>query len=479
MSRLKQLSRDSLIYGFGEILAKGTSFLLLPIYTRIFSPADYGTIEMLTVLSSFLTAFLVMGMDSAQSFFFFKEKKMGKIAQRQLVSAILQWRLIWGTGIVTLATICSPLLNYWLFDSMLSWQYFAAAFAAALFSTVMSQSIEIFRLLYRPWAYVLVAMFGSIFTAAIILTLVMSFRQGIWGYFSGATIGSAVTAIFGWFLIRDYIEFSRLHTQWWPRLLRFGLPLLPAGLGFYVMSTTDRWFIQHHFGADELGLYAVGAKFALLLTVVIEAFRKAWWPIAMDAMHSEDGPETYRMIARLYVGIGVIGVVILGFISPWLVKWVVGPQFYSSWPIIGVLAWQSLFYGVFLVVSAGIWKTEKTYLNMYLMIMAGVVNVILNAFLVPKYGGMGAAIATALTFFIWIVVSAIVSERLWQVRFPFTIMAIQIGIGVLTVFWLTTQHEDINILIQLSVITAVIILLLFSSFDEITRKTIHTKVISK
>ena len=111
--------------------------------------------------------------------------------------------------------------------------------------------------------------------------------------------------------------------------------------------------------------------------------------------------------------------------------------------------------------------------------MAGVVNVILNAFLVPKYGGMGAAIATSLTFFIWIVVSAIVSERLWQVRFPFTIMAIQIGIGVLTVFWLTIQHEDISILIQLSVITAVIILLLFSSFDEITRKTIHTKVISK
>ena len=65
MSRLKQLGKDSVIYGIDGVLAKGVSFFLLPVYTRIFTPADYGTIEMLTVMSSFLAAILVMGMDSA------------------------------------------------------------------------------------------------------------------------------------------------------------------------------------------------------------------------------------------------------------------------------------------------------------------------------------------------------------------------------------------------------------------------------
>ena len=69
-NRLKQLGKDSLIYGIGGTLAKSLSFFLLPVYTSIFSPADYGTIEMLTVISSLLSAILVMGMDSAQSKFF-------------------------------------------------------------------------------------------------------------------------------------------------------------------------------------------------------------------------------------------------------------------------------------------------------------------------------------------------------------------------------------------------------------------------
>lgn len=72
MTRLKQLGKDSLIYGLGGILAKSISFFTLPIFTRIFSPADYGTIEMLTVMRSFLAAILVMSMDSSQSMYFSK-----------------------------------------------------------------------------------------------------------------------------------------------------------------------------------------------------------------------------------------------------------------------------------------------------------------------------------------------------------------------------------------------------------------------
>src|SRR5215470_2674939 len=99
MSRLKQLGKDSLIYGLGAVVAKGVGFLLLPVYTRIFPPADYGTIEMLSTIAGFLSALLAMGMDSAQSLYFYQCKQDGKQAQAALISAILQWRLSWGTVI--------------------------------------------------------------------------------------------------------------------------------------------------------------------------------------------------------------------------------------------------------------------------------------------------------------------------------------------------------------------------------------------
>lgn len=429
MSRLKQLGKDSVIYGIGGIFAKSVSFFLLPVYTRIFTPADYGTIEMMTVIVSFLTAFLVMGMDSAQSFYFFEQKQNGKLQQKIMVSAILQWRLTWGLGVVLTAGGLAPLINTWFFGAALPLSYFAISFAGALFGTVMSQSVEIFRLLYRPWPYIGVTIVNTVLTASLVLGLVLGLDQGINGFFLGTAIGSFATALFGWFLVRDYLDFSKWHREWWPRLLKFGVPLLPSGLAFYAMSTADRWFVQYYHGAEALGLYAVGAKFSMLMALGIETFRKAWWPMAMDAMHSVDGPQTFRMIARLFMGLGVAGVVYLTFLSPWLVKWTTGPEFHGAYPMVGVLAWQSLFYGFFLVGSAGIWKAEKTYITVILMGLTGVINILLNIWWVPTNGGMGAALATAVSYFFWNIASLVISERYWRVNFPIWTLMAQIALG--------------------------------------------------
>lgn len=442
MSRLRQLGRDSLIYGLGAVVAKGVGFLLLPVFTRVFSPAEYGAIEMLSTIAGFLSAVLAMGMDSAQSFYFFQRKDDGRPAQAQLITAILQWRLSWGVVIVVAACVASPLINAAFFDGRLGWQYFAAAFCSALFTQLMSQSVEVFRLLYRPWPYVLVTLAQSLAAAALTLVLVLVFDQGVLGYFVGSLAASIAAAVVGWILAREYLDFSRLQSQWWPRLMRFGAPLVPASVAMYVMNTSDRWFIQHYHGDAALGVYAVGAKIAFVMALAIETFRKAWWPIAMDAMHSDDGPQTFRSIARLFMGMGVAAVVYLTFLSPWLVSGFTAPAFHGAWPVVGVLAWQSLFYGFYLVASAGIWKSERTTLSMVIMFGAAVLNLGLNWLLVPLFGGMGAAAATAMSFLVWIAVALVVSERLWTVGFPLGLLAAQVGLGAFAVAWLVTFGTD-------------------------------------
>jgi O-antigen/teichoic acid export membrane protein len=284
---------------------------------------------------------------------------------------------------------------------------------------------------------VLVTLAQSVLAAVLVLVLVLAFDAGVLGYFVGSLGASAVAAAIGWTVARRYVDFSCLHTRWWPRLLRFGAPLVPAGLAMYVMSTSDRWFVQHYHGEAALGVYAVGAKFALIMALAIETFRKAWWPIAMDAMHGDDGPATYRTISRLFMGLGVAAVVYLAFLSPWLVRWMTAPAFHDAWPVVGVLAWQSLFYGFYLVASAGIWKVEKTTYSMVLMGVAAVVNLLLNWLFVPSLGGLGAALATSLTYLLWIAASMWVSERLWRVGFPLAVLSAQIALGALAVGWIT------------------------------------------
>lgn len=460
MSRLRQLGKDSIIYGIGGTLAKGVSFLLLPIYTRIFTPNDYATIEMLTVLSSFLATILVMGMDSAQSMYFFKHKEEGQKAQARIVSSILQWRLVWGTVIILIATLLAPLLNAAFFSGKLGWEYFAIAFAGTLFTQFMSQSAEVMRLLYRPWGYIGITLAQSLLASALVLTAVLVFDQGIMGFFLGTAVASIGVAGLGWFCIREYLTFERLHVDWWPQLVRFGAPLVPTGLAMYFMNTADRWFLQYYHGEEALGIFAVGAKFALLMTLGVETFRKAWWPIAMDAMHKDDGPETFRLISRLYMGLGVAAVIVLTLLSPWLVRLLTAPAFHSAWPIFSILAWQVLFYGFFLIASAGIWKAEKTYLNSYVMCGSAIVGLLLNWLLVPAYGGVGAAIATSITFFIAALMLILVSIRLWKVRFPLLLFLFEIVLASSLVTWILMTDYSSGLYLKSSVVILTSILLI-------------------
>ncbi len=472
MQRLKQLGKDSLVYGFGGIAARGIGILVLPIYTRIFTPADYGTIEMLGLIATLLTAIIVMGMDTAQSFYFYKQKEAGKNSQAEVVSSILQWRLTWGLAIVIVATLSAPLLNATFFEGELTWHYFALSFSGALFTSVMDQSVQIFRLLYRPWPFIAITLTQILLAVAIVLTLVLAFDRGIIAFFIGSASASLVVACFSWYLVRDYLDFRHWQTDWWPKLIRFGAPLVPAGLAMYGMNTSGRWFLQYYHGADALGKYAVGARFALLFAIVVETFRKAWWPIAMDSMQSEDGPQTFRMIARLYMGVGVSAVIALTVLSPWLVGWLTGPRFHDAWPVVGVLCWQSLFYGLYLVASAGMFKAEKTYVNAYLMGAAAILNIGLNVVLVPQFAGMGAALATVLAFLAWISVSAYFSERYWHTGFRFGVFTAQIILGAAVAAWLIVSQETHSATMRLLVAGVCATLLVFFSIDREHRSQI-------
>ena len=428
--KLKQLAKDSVVYGFGDIAGKAILFLLLPVYTRIFAPAEYGAIETLTILVNFLSIFLMMGMDAAQSFYFFEQKNLGKIAQAKLVTAIIQWRLIWGGVMVILAALLSPLLNLFLFGGQLSWEYFAIAFSGALFLQLAGQTTEVFRLLYKPVKYIAISLLCVVVSSLISFLLVFYFRWGIIGYFTGTCLGAGMAAIFGFWLIRDYLDFSRLHKEWWPKLLKFGTPLIFSALAMYALNNTDRWFIIHYYGQGELGIYAVGSKFVIFILVAVNAFRAAWWPMAMDMLHSVDGPKLFQAVARLYLGLGVIYVVVLTYLSPLLMKFLSGPAYHSAYPIIGTLSWYAIFYGFFLIVSVGIFKKEKTVFLSIPMGIAVLANIVLDIYFVPRFGGTGAAIATSISFFVLVFIILVISERFWPVNYSLGIFALQIGVGI-------------------------------------------------
>lgn len=430
MSRLRQIAKDSVVYGLGGILGRAIGIVLLPVYTRIFSPADFGTIEMLLTVSNLIGAIMVMGMDSAQSFFFFEQKANGVRAQARVVTAILEFRLLWGGLCVAVGVALAPWLNSWLFDGRLSLLHFVVAFSMTFLAQLVLQAAELFRLMYRPWTYVAITSALGILTGLFSIAAVFLLENEVLAYFQGALLAAALVCAFAWWTCRAFLVRGVTWREWWPRILRFGWPLLPAGFAYYGMNAADRWFIQYYSGSDELGRYAVAARLGLAMVFAVETFRKAWWPVALDAMHEADGPDTFRMIGRLYFGLGVIVILSIAFVSPFLISLLAPAEYVGAYPIVGVMGWQAMFYGAYLIVSPGIWKAEATSLTAWLMGAGAAINCLLCYMLVPTFHGLGAAVATAITYFLWLMASYLVSERFWAVQLPLARIGAMMAAGM-------------------------------------------------
>jgi O-antigen/teichoic acid export membrane protein len=152
-----------------------------------------------------------------------------------------------------------------------------------------------------------------------------------------------------------------------------------------------------------------------------------------------------------------------------LVSTFAAPAYVSAWPIVGILAWQSLFYGFYLVASGGIWKAEKTWLAPIIMGVAALINLGLNFLWVPAYGGKGAALATSITFGAWCLFTLFVSQRLWRVPFQFWIMAFQILLGVVVTVWLLMLSAGTHAFAITFIAVHIVVLLLFLSSVDTSR----------
>ena len=430
------------VYGVGGTLSKGIGFVLLPVLTRLFSPAEYGSLQLLLTITGLLGVVLTLGLDASQGFFFTRQGRHGLPAQRRVVTAVFQLRMCWGLVVSALSAVASPVLNHAMFAGDLSTHHFLVAFGASFFGQVVRQSVEIFRLTFKPWRYLILTSLHTVGTASVAIVLIATLDLGMLGYFYGALAASIFAAVLGVILIRDYLDLRRMSARLWPRLLRFGAPLMPAGIAMYAMNTMDRWFVSVLRGGEELGLYSAAAKFAVAIGLAAQVFRLAWWPQALHAMNNDEDRTIFRRVARYYLGAASAGVIVLTAASGPLLSWLTPPPYHSGFPIVGVLAWHSVFYGFYLIAAAGMWKRERTLWSPVLIGSAGAVNALLNALLVPGLGGLGAAIATSAAFLAWIVGAVLVSERLWPVSYEFGLLATQAIVGITAsalVLWMMTR----------------------------------------
>ena len=396
--QLLTLAKQTLVYGVSSAALQLVGIVTLPVFARSFSPSEYGVLEIATVGLSAMLVIADLGMASAsqRSYFDYTDED---VEQRR---SVLATALATALGAASLLAVLLILNREAIADAVLHDRDQAdvvvlVALALPL-SILASLQREVMRLRFMAWSYTFSATSAAVVAAALAIWLVVGTDSGIEGVLIGVVAGNAVATLYGLVVTFRFfgLHFSRRELK---VMLAFGLPLVPAVAAMWGLAFFDRVMIGSLADLDELGQYAVGARFASVLMLAVTAFGLAYIPF-MLSMFSEDPELEMQVRSRTltYVAIVLTSLSLALALFAREVATIVAPGYTEAYQVVGVLCLGVTIFGLSSITMAGISFVRRTgYFGAYSGI-ALVVNVALNFVLIPLLGGFGAALATAIAY---------------------------------------------------------------------------------
>ena len=412
--QLGRLGRHSLIYGIGGLVSRVVAVLLLPVYTHYLTPADYGKIETLIALTTVLGIVLRAGISSAFFRFYFDAENAA--ARRTVLRTSFWFTMGGGTlGLALLLAFADPISDL-LFGTTNAANLVRAA-GVALWATVnYEQLTSLFRVEERSVAFVCASLANVVLTIAITLVLVVWLEKGAVGVIVGKFSGTLIVylALLGFRREQLGLQFDRGLLR---EMNRFGIPLVPTALFLWVTNFSDRFFLVKLSDVSEAGLYSVGVRVASAMVLLLTAFRMAWPAFAYSIRDEDEARRTYAYVLTYMTLVTSWVALGLTLFAPWLVDLLAASRFAESSRVVGPLSFAAVAFGAYIVVAIGVGRIRRTQFNWVVTGAAAAVNVALNLTLIPRYGMMGAAVATVAAYVTMAIGMAWWSQRIYPVPY--------------------------------------------------------------
>ncbi len=409
MSLWKSMS----VYTVSNLLRQAIGFVLLPVITAYLSKGENGDLTTITSMVTLLGSFMILSAPGAINLEYFRQDQ-GKENFPTYISSTLVNPLILFLVLTFLAFLFGPVLSN-RFEIPVNWIYVIPFLSlTTLLPQVLSIIYQAKNQSFQYAAYnVSMTTLDLLFSLLLIIGLSMDWEGRIIGNF-GTKILFGFIAFF--ILYRSKLIRFNINWAYTKDAFFFGLPLIIHILSVNVMDLSDQLFIREMIGKEELGVYSIGYKVGMIILILQAAIVMAWQPFLFNKL-KEITPKKKREIVRLsYLIMAGIAVAagILYLVSPIIFKYFVLSQEYQGGiKYVGIIALAYVFLGWYKMFSSYIIYTKHNKYLSYIAVFNIIFNLVLNYFLIGKYGTMGAAYATAISYFCFFAITATVSQMVY------------------------------------------------------------------
>ena len=428
---LKQLAKESLVYGISGIVGGFIGTLLVPIYTRIFNPSDYGVLDLVGLCSSIIGVFIVLGFDVSQGYYFYRTDDIEDKKLTLSISAI--------SHIVMGIILAIPLL---LFSGEISKialgtsdyaKYFRLVALDLPFFAILAFAQRVLRLIRSPWRYMLLAISSLLSNIVLTILMVVVWRKGIYGIYLSKLIVDILFSFVALYLIKSwigkYFSFFRLK-----QLLAYGVPIVPAGISQWALDSVNRYFLRYYSSLSDVGLYAIGGKVASIMGLLTGAFQLAWGPFAFSIHREDNSRAIYASILTYYLVLTSGFAIILSLFAPEILKIFTTKAYYGASVVVSYLTYVMIAQGTYFIVSIGVSLVKKTAHISWTTAVAAGLNMGLNFLLIPKFGMIGAAAVALVSKWVSTVLLYLVSQHYYPIPYRLKDVGIILGSSAILIF---------------------------------------------
>ncbi|NQV38228.1 MAG: oligosaccharide flippase family protein [Candidatus Marinimicrobia bacterium] len=396
---IRALGKQSLIYGFGHIISRIITFLLLPLYTNIFTPTEYGVISLAYAFIGFALMLYRYGTDTAlMKFYSQTENDKSTYFTTILIMQILSG-IAFSGFLILFSNYLSPIL-LGTHDSLI----LILIAGILLFDTLWTLAAIVLRSEEKPFSFVGLNLINVVGTLVLNIFFVLTLKYGIRGVlFSNLIVSFFLVLILAPFFFKRF-SFSTISTEILKKVFWFALPFLPAGIFTMVLELSNRYFLKWLTDTATVGIYSAGYKLGMFGLLMVMGFNMGWTPYFLKQRDNPDAKPLFARVAKYFLGLQ-------GFVSIVLILWIdtiirsslfgisfFGPGFWSSTQIMPLILLGYMFFAIYVLQHPAIYHTDNTKWVAMFRGVSALVAIILNLVLIPYWGIMGSAWASVIAY---------------------------------------------------------------------------------
>lgn len=443
MGLYKNLFKQTAIYGLATVLPRMLSFLLVRLYTGILPTAEYGEVSILLSWMVFFNVILSYGMETAFFRFYNSESDKQNVIATTTISVFwssiffLFGALIFRNTLAAMANVDVQYITYSI------WILVLDALVIVPFSKLRANQ--------KPMVYaaikignvavnLILNIFFLLFLPKIAESNPDSFLGNLYidnfeiGYiFVSNLLASLLTFVV---LSPNYLSLKRnFDTILWKKMMRYGLPILVAGIAFAVNEHFDKillgYLLPENIAKSEVGAYSACYKLGLFMVLFATAFRLGIEPFFFSHSNNENAPQTYAVITKYFVILGsliLLGVIVFADILKLIL--LDNQSYWEAMKVVPLIILANFFLGIYNNLSVWYKLTDKTIIGAYISIVGAIVTLVLNYLLIPKYSYYGSAIATISAYGSMMFISYILGNKYYPIPYDMEKIGAYLGISI-------------------------------------------------